>query len=316
MKKVFASLWEFQKDHFELRLYVSVGVLLVLLLVFNYTYDVEDSHIDLIEALSLRWFAYFLFEAIPFLATAMILYGFGKAERFFTQPGFWLMWFLGFAILAFDRSFHIRELVMEWFSGQPYRIWFRSIGWSSSLLFTVLPLVLIYELLDRSVEHRWYGLAPGTFDARPYLYLLLIAGVFIGVGSFFGDIQSYYPRYRISEGQQFARYYEVGQWVPLTLFELSYASNFITVELFFRGFLIYAFVRYFGAYAVLPMIVAYCVLHFGKPLTESISSVFGGYVLGILALKNRNIWGGVIIHIGVAWLMELFGFLQRWVQHS
>jgi hypothetical protein len=316
LKKVFASLWTFQKQHFEMRLYSGIALLLLVLLVFNYTLDFEDSYIDKIEKLSLRWMAYFFYEGIPFLCAGLILYRFGKCERFIKRRGFWVVWALGFAILAFDRSLHIREYVQAWVPGPAYRIWFRSIGWSSSLLITVVPLMIIYEVMDRSGQHKWYGLAPGKFDVKPYLYLLLIAGVFIGIGSFFNDIQTYYPRYRISEGQQFARYYELSEWVPLTMFELSYASNFVTVELFFRGFLIYAFTRYFGNYAVLPMIVAYCVLHFGKPLTESLSSIVGGYALGILALQNRNIWGGVIIHIGVAWLMEVFGFLQRWVQYS
>ncbi len=316
MKKVFSSLWEFQKQHFEIRLYGAVALLLTVLLIFNYSFDVEDSHIDTLDQLWLRWLVFFVYEAGPFLLTGIILYQFDKVVRFFTKPDFWLLWFLGFAVLAFDRSLHIWEFVRDWFPNPAYRIWFRSIDWTSSLLLTVLPVVLIYELVGRSSEHKWYGLIPSKFDPKPYLYLLLITGVFIGIGSFFGDIQAYYPRYRISDGQQFARYYDVNGWIPLVVFEISYASNFITVELFFRGLLIYAFVRYFGAYAVLPMTVAYCVLHFGKPLTESLSSIAGGYALGILALKNRNIWGGVILHIGVAWLMELFGFLQRWVQHS
>jgi hypothetical protein len=58
------------------------------------------------------------------------------------------------------------------------------------------------------------------------------------------------------------------------------------------------------------MIATYCFLHFGKPISESISSVFGGYILGLIALNSRNIWGGVFIHVGVAWLMEFFGWWQ------
>ena len=58
------------------------------------------------------------------------------------------------------------------------------------------------------------------------------------------------------------------------------------------------------------MIATYCFLHFGKPVTETLSSIIGGYILGIIALKNKNIWGGVMVHVGVAWSMELFGYLQ------
>jgi hypothetical protein len=59
------------------------------------------------------------------------------------------------------------------------------------------------------------------------------------------------------------------------------------------------------------MAAAYAVLHFGKPMGEAISSVFGGYILGIIALYGRNIWGGVFIHGGIAFLMEVLAFLRQ-----
>lgn len=65
-----------------------------------------------------------------------------------------------------------------------------------------------------------------------------------------------------------------------------------------------------GRGTVLPMVVVYAFLHFGKPLGECIGSIFGGYLLGILALHSRSLWGGVVLHLGVAWLMEGAAFLQ------
>jgi membrane protease YdiL (CAAX protease family) len=47
------------------------------------------------------------------------------------------------------------------------------------------------------------------------------------------------------------------------------------------------------------------VFHFGKPLIETLSSFFGGYMLGVFALYSKNIWGGIILHIGTALFMEL-----------
>ena len=316
MKKVFVTLLSYHKQHFHLRLYGEILVLLIVLLVFNYTLDFEDSYIDSFRGSWIRVVWYFLYQGVPFLLTGWMLYRHHKSEKWFTSPQFWVLFVIGFLILSFDRSFFLGDAVRSFLPGSTIRIWYRCINWVSSFLTVAIPLMLLYELAEKNKLHRWYGFQIGKFDAKPYLYLLLIAGVFIGIGSFFGDLQSYYPRYRISAGQEFARYYDIPQFIPLFLFETSYASNFVTVELFFRGFLIYAFVRYFGTYAVLPMVVSYCVLHFGKPLTESLSSIIGGYALGILALNNRNIWGGVIIHVGVAWLMELFGFLQKVVQHS
>ena len=61
------------------------------------------------------------------------------------------------------------------------------------------------------------------------------------------------------------------------------------------------------------MVVWYATIHFGRPLGETVSSLIGGYILGVLALSTRSIWGGLLIHIGVAWLMEAFAF---WQMHS
>jgi hypothetical protein len=59
------------------------------------------------------------------------------------------------------------------------------------------------------------------------------------------------------------------------------------------------------------MITVYCFLHFGKPAGEAISSIFGGYILGILAFRSRNIYGGLIAHLGVAWGMDWLAFLNK-----
>jgi membrane protease YdiL (CAAX protease family) len=93
------------------------------------------------------------------------------------------------------------------------------------------------------------------------------------------------------------------------LYELSYGSDFVTIELFFRGFLILAFAKWVGKDAILPMAVFYCTIHFGKPLGECVSSFFGGIILGVITFHTRSIYGGLMVHLGIAWLMELGGYL-------
>jgi membrane protease YdiL (CAAX protease family) len=80
---------------------------------------------------------------------------------------------------------------------------------------------------------------------------------------------------------------------------------------FFRGFLVIGLSKLLGKNVILPMAATYVVLHFGKPMGETISSVLGGYILGIIALYSRNIWGGVFIHGGIAFLMEVFAFWRN-----
>ena len=67
-----------------------------------------------------------------------------------------------------------------------------------------------------------------------------------------------------------------------------------------------------GKDAVLPMVVTYAFLHFGKPLGETVGSIFGGYILGVIALRTKHIFGGCIIHIGVAYLMEVMALWQHY----
>ncbi|MEA2041122.1 MAG: CPBP family intramembrane glutamate endopeptidase, partial [Bacteroidota bacterium] len=63
--------------------------------------------------------------------------------------------------------------------------------------------------------------------------------------------------------------------------------------------------------AVLPMVAFYVFIHFGKPALEAISSFFGGFILGIHSYYTKNIMGGIIIHMGIAWLMELAANIQH-----
>jgi membrane protease YdiL (CAAX protease family) len=92
---------------------------------------------------------------------------------------------------------------------------------------------------------------------------------------------------------------------------LFYGFDFVFIEFFFRGFLLLAFYRHFGWSCLMPMACFYVSIHFGKPLGETISSFFGGSILGILAIRTGSIAGGIIVHLGVAWLMEITALLHK-----
>ena len=42
---------------------------------------------------------------------------------------------------------------------------------------------------------------------------------------------------------------------------------------------------------------------------EAISSFFGGLLLGIVSYNTGSILGGLLVHLGIAWMMEIGGFL-------
>jgi len=63
----------------------------------------------------------------------------------------------------------------------------------------------------------------------------------------------------------------------------------------------------------MAMVGAYVFLHFGKPMAEYISSAFGGYIIGAFAFYSKRIWGGVALHVALAWSMEFFAWLQKYL---
>ena len=93
------------------------------------------------------------------------------------------------------------------------------------------------------------------------------------------------------------------------VFELSYGFDFVSIEFFFRGFLILALMQICGQHCIIPVACFYCTIHFGKPMGEAISSFWGGLLLGIVSYNTGSIWGGLLVHLGIAWMMEMGGFL-------
>ena len=104
-------------------------------------------------------------------------------------------------------------------------------------------------------------------------------------------------------------YLKIPEWVTVVGYEIAYGLDFITVEFLFRGFMVIGMVHLLGRKSVLAMAVVYCLLHFGKPAGEAVSSLAGGYVLGAIAFETRSIWGGIIVHVGIAYMMEIVSFI-------
>lgn len=312
MKKVLSYLKEYQKIHFDWKMYLVILIFSAICIALNYRFDFEDGVIDSYHGQPIKWLWMFLFHGLPFFIVCLILYAFGKKKDWLTDKSYWLKFIIGFGLLALDRSFYGFNFLSEVLDTRDYPFLIRCVNWASSLILVVIPMLILYPFLEKDSPKNWYGLSWKRFDPKPYLVLLGISAIFLGLGSFLSDISSFYPRYAGSGANLYLMNHpETKEGWLVALYELSYGSNFISVELIFRGFLIFAFTRTLGGYAVLPMIVTYAFLHFGKPLGETISSLFGGYVLGIISYNSRNIWGGIFIHLGVAYLMELFGWLQR-----
>ena len=308
MRKLLHYLRDYIQEHFSGPIYLFTALWLVAILAINYTLDFEDSIIDTIPEFPNRVVSYFFFHSIPFLVPAVFIAVYQKSGALRSKI-FWIKVGVAFAVLALYRSMHTYSWFCEWIDYSncryPYSVFRRFVR----LFMFMIPLVVFFPF-DRSQMRSFYGLELKLKSIRPYLPMVLImAAIIFAAAMFSDDLQRYYPLYNKSGGGQFATMHQIPEWLTVLLYESSYLFNFVSIEFFFRGFFILTFVRIFGPQIILPVACLYASIHFGKPFLESLGSVFGGYILGILTYKTENIWGGVVVHAGTAMFMELFAWL-------
>jgi len=183
--------------------------------------------------------------------------------------------------------------------------WNQVYYWPVRLVIIISILFLVWKLFDD--DQPFYGLTTKNFKWQPYVIMLLFMLPLIGAASTQPDFLAMYPKIKSVLHIDGSIHLS---WFHKLLFELSYGSDFLGIEIFFRGFLILAFIKWVGKDAILPMACFYCTIHFGKPLGECISSYFGGLLLGIVVYNTRSIYGGLIVHLGIAWLMEVGGYIH------
>ncbi len=173
----------------------------------------------------------------------------------------------------------------------------------AKLLMILIALFFTWKSLYK--QQSFFGFTTKNFNAKPYLLMLFCVVLLIISASTQVDFLQMYPK---AKTIYFINNYTHYSWFYKLLYEISYGLDFISIELFFRGFLVIGFIRFAGINSILPMAVFYCTIHFGKPLAECISSYFGGIILGVLAYKTKSILGGLMVHLGLAWMMELGGY--------
>jgi len=197
---------------------------------------------------------------------------------------------------AFFRQF--AEFVSSW----PYPgLWPSAyIGVSSVLLRTVVPLVVIVLILRARPSSYGYALPKSWRSGRIYLAMLAIMTPVVWVAAGTEAFQSTYPW--VPEVRD--------SWRALLLWEVFYLAIFVSGESFWRGFLVFGLFRRFGYHAVSISMVPYVMIHFGKPIVETLGAIVAAYALGYLALKHRTFVWGVVVHFGVALMMDVFALLR------
>jgi len=279
-------------------LWASIGIY------FNYTYNIQDDWVYVSNSkLSFlrQWLVFFLAYAIPMIFVVI------NEKKLQALKSIWLWVILITApmVFAFTSVYDVYDALnyssSEWNILQFYA---KTSYWVTQVFVVLLFSLIIWLIKDRK-NIKWYGFDFKNHQIKPYWIMLLIMLVPILLAGQTEGFQSMYPRLKSVMKPN----YEALGMVEYVLYELAYGLNFLGIELFFRGFLVMALVNILGKDAILPMAVFYVSIHFSKPMGECISSFFGGCLLGIISYHTNSIKGGLLVHVGIAWLMEISGAL-------
>ena len=183
-----------------------------------------------------------------------------------------------------------------------YRPLIRNATWAlgCAFLYMVLPSVVVTVVFKERL--RDHGLSARGFVRHLWIYAVLVVPVVSAVAVVSGspDFQASYPFYKDFHGM-----------TDLLVWEAFYALQFFALEFFFRGFMLHGVKEKLGSGAILLMVVPYCMIHFQKPILETLGAIVAGLVLGTLALRTRSILGGFVIHVCVAVSMDVAALLRR-----
>jgi hypothetical protein len=168
--------------------------------------------------------------------------------------------------------------------------------------YVVLPL-LVWRICFPKDRVCDLGLRFGGFFKHLWIYGLCLAFVIpaLVVVAKQSDFGTYYPFYKQSSRS----------WFDLLAWEGMYALQFLSLEFFFRGWMVQSLRPSLGSAAVFIMAVPYCMIHYGKPYLEAHGAVIAGVVLGSLSAQTRSIYAGFLVHVTVALGMDLLALSQR-----
>jgi hypothetical protein len=307
---LFSDFSDFARRDFNLKAYLCALAVVACSVVVAYATDWGNSFARGLAPTNSAWLNYLLRYGVIYYAVAVPTLIFKRDFATLTNPKFYLKSFVFILILSFANHISWRKIIeLPNFSSKEISYTLKLLGRSRNLIFMLPVLVAIRVFFDKKIKGL-YGLCSGNHHVRAYLSLYVVVVPLLIFASLTPDFLSYYPNYKPwIYSDVFAR----PIWLNTLMFELIYMADFIMVEVFFRGALVIGMAALLGRSAVLPMVAVYVALHFGKPALEAISAIFGGYFLGTLAFQTRHIWGGVIIHMGIALMIELLRFFEHYV---
>jgi len=297
---------QYLKDYFRnisFKSFLLTSLFVAFLVFLNYSIGIENR----ILKISSRYISlslFFVFYLFVFGFAYLIQFGW-KEQKSIQEKSWFLIFFLLAPFLFALKMIHWNIPFVNTISQPAWKkYWTIVLQLPVKLLFLLLILYWLWK--KNRHENSFWGFTTKEFKPAPYLLILLCMTPLIAFASTKHDFLLVYPKLK---NIYFFQGYTNHPWLWKLIYEISYGLDFISIEFFFRGFLVIGFLRFAGMSAILPMAAFYCTVHFGKPLGECISSYFGGLALGVIASRTNTIIGGLMVHLGIAYLMEIGGWL-------
>lgn len=279
--------------------------MLAIIIYLNYWHGLEKKYAAPGKTKWGNFAGYYLLYGLPFAAAFFLQPLFYKDCTYFNNKWFWIILLLAPAFFSFRVNFNFHQAFVNitW-QGPDKLFYFYCINWVLRVLVLLVPVFIIWWIKDRSSQ-PFYGTA-ALDNIKPYLLMLLIMVPLIAWASTQKDFLQVYPKAKLLTHIPINN--RMDYWRQI-VFEFCYGFDFVSIEFFFRGFLILALIDICGTHCIIPMACFYCTIHLGKPMGEAISSFWGGMLLGIISYNTGSIWGGLMVHLGIAWMMETGGWL-------
>ncbi len=167
--------------------------------------------------------------------------------------------------------------------------------------FGVLPF--LFAVLVLRMKPREFGFSLRGFSRHVWIYLAMYAVMlpFVLWASKQPSFLATYPFARLARTHD--DYF--------LCWEIAYFLQFCALEMFFRGFMIFALEKRFGLNAIFVMTVPYTMIHYSKPMPEAFAAIIAGLGMGYMALRTRSFYGGILLHYGVALRMDMLARSQQ-----
>lgn len=150
------------------------------------------------------------------------------------------------------------------------------------ILYLIVPMILIWFVFRESLHTYGFGL--GDWKAGliiSFAGILLMTPVLLYLGTQNTSMKEYYNTWQA--GYPRIAFLDLVGW-----------------EFFFRGWILFGYARKFGPDALWLHAVPFALAHIGKPEVETLSTIFGGFAFGWVALRTHSFLYPLLIHWFIA----------------